>query len=211
VYKHIIWDWNGTLFDDAWLCVEIINGMLTRRGLAPLTLERYQAIFDFPVIDYYRQAGFNFEAEPFEQVSTEFITTYEARREACGVRASLVEVLHRNAAQGVGQSILSAARHDFLQQAVANFALTPLFSSINGVDDHHAFGKVELGRRWAAESGLDLSEAVFIGDTIHDYEVAQAIGVDCCLIPGGHQNLERLKASGAKVLESEQAIQGFFV
>ncbi|NCY21717.1 HAD family hydrolase, partial [bacterium] len=32
-YRHLIWDWNGTLLDDAWLCREIMNGQLRRRGL----------------------------------------------------------------------------------------------------------------------------------------------------------------------------------
>ena len=30
-YRHVIWDWNGTLLDDAWLCVEVLNGLLARR------------------------------------------------------------------------------------------------------------------------------------------------------------------------------------
>jgi phosphoglycolate phosphatase len=32
-YKHIIWDWNGTLIDDAWLCVDIMNKILEKRNL----------------------------------------------------------------------------------------------------------------------------------------------------------------------------------
>ena len=36
-YRHVIWDWNGTLLDDAWLCVEIINEML--RAHPDLTIE----------------------------------------------------------------------------------------------------------------------------------------------------------------------------
>ena len=38
-YKHIIWDWNGTLLDDRWLCVEGINKGLIKRKLAPITEE----------------------------------------------------------------------------------------------------------------------------------------------------------------------------
>ena len=45
----MIWDWNGTLLDDAWLCREIMNGQLRKRGLPVLSVERYEAIFDFPV------------------------------------------------------------------------------------------------------------------------------------------------------------------
>ena len=30
-YKHAIWDWNGTLLNDTWLCVEVLNGLLAIR------------------------------------------------------------------------------------------------------------------------------------------------------------------------------------
>jgi len=41
-FKHIIWDWNGTLFDDAWLCVEITNGLLKKYGLPTMSTDHYQ-------------------------------------------------------------------------------------------------------------------------------------------------------------------------
>ena len=43
---------------------------------------------------------------------------------------------------------------------------------------------------------------VFIGDTLHDYDVAQAIGCRCILVEGGHQLPETLKNSGAIVAKS---------
>ncbi|MDZ7764061.1 MAG: HAD hydrolase-like protein [Melioribacteraceae bacterium] len=41
-----------------------------------------------------------------------------------------------------------------------------------------------------------------IGDTIHDYEVAQEIGADCLLTAEGHQSYERLASTGCKVINS---------
>jgi phosphoglycolate phosphatase len=41
-----------------------------------------------------------------------------------------------------------------------------------------------------------------IGDTVHDYEVAQAMGTDCILISSGHNSRERLENTGALVLDS---------
>ena len=40
-YQHIIWDWNGTLINDIWLVVEIINKMLARRNLQEVNQERH--------------------------------------------------------------------------------------------------------------------------------------------------------------------------
>ena len=36
-YKNINWDWNGTIVDDAYLCVEVMNQVLKNKDL-PLTL-----------------------------------------------------------------------------------------------------------------------------------------------------------------------------
>ena len=54
----VIWDWNGTLLDDAPVCVAAINDMLRERSLPQLSAERYQEIFCFPVSEdvYKRQA-----------------------------------------------------------------------------------------------------------------------------------------------------------
>ena len=32
-YEHVIWDFNGTLMDDARMCREVMNGMLEDRSL----------------------------------------------------------------------------------------------------------------------------------------------------------------------------------
>ena len=82
-YRHVIWDWNGTLLDDAWLCVEITSGLLRRRHLEPLTPERYERLFDFPVRIYYERLGFDLEAESFEEIGSEFIEEYRVRRYEC--------------------------------------------------------------------------------------------------------------------------------
>ena len=46
-YKHIIWDWNGTLLDDRWLCVEGINQALVKRDLNPISENKYREILPF--------------------------------------------------------------------------------------------------------------------------------------------------------------------
>ncbi|HSD64152.1 MAG TPA: HAD family hydrolase, partial [Ignavibacteriaceae bacterium] len=79
-FKHIIWDWNGTLFNDVGLCLEIINGVLTRRNLNALSLKAYRKIFTFPVQDYYEKAGLDFSKYPFEVLGREWMDEYEIRK-----------------------------------------------------------------------------------------------------------------------------------
>ena len=92
-YQHIIWDWNGTLLDDVSFCVEIINGLLSKRQLPEISREYYRGVFTFPVQKYYEKIGFDFSVEPWENVSTEFITRYEALRRRCSLMPGVIQTL----------------------------------------------------------------------------------------------------------------------
>ena len=92
-YRHIIWDWNGTLLDDAWLCVDVMNGMLRERNLPERTIDQYREIFDFPVMDYYLKLGFDFGKEPFEEVGLEFIVRYNKRQKETTLHPEVMQVL----------------------------------------------------------------------------------------------------------------------
>jgi phosphoglycolate phosphatase len=205
-YQHIIWDWNGTLLDDAWLCVEIMNGMLARRDLPPLSMERYERIFDFPVVDYYRTVGFDFAVEPFEQVSDEFMATYNRRVRECPLRAGARDVLLTGQQRGITQSILSAMYQDTLNVLLDHLALRGFFTSVTGLDNHHAAGKLALAQDWIATQTVPRTAILFVGDTVHDFEVAQALGVDCVVIHSGHHSRDRLAAAGVPVLDSLAAV-----
>ena len=209
-HKHILWDWNGTLFDDAHLCVEVMNRSLGKRNLPLLTAKRYQDIFVFPVVDYYRRAGFDFSRESFETAGTEFIVEYEKRKFECGLQPGAREILDRIRDAGLTQSVLSAYQQNTLEEVVRHFGLERYFVRLVGLQDHYAGGKIDHGRRWIREAGHRPSEVLFIGDTIHDFEVAQAMGADCVLVHGGHNSMERLKSCGVPVLNSLSELAGAF-
>lgn len=207
-YQHIVWDWNGTLFNDLWLCVDVMNGLLAARGMPLLTVERYQALFDFPVRQYYQRIGFDFSKESFEKVGTEFIRAYEARRLEAGLQPGAEEVVAALHRAGVGQSVLSAYLQDTLDELVAHFGLARYFTRLVGLQNHYAAGKLETGRRWIAELGHPPDQVLFIGDSLHDHEVASALGVDCLLLSGGHHSRGRLEQCGVPVLDRLRELPG---
>ncbi len=203
-YEHIIWDWNGTLLDDTRFCVEIMNGMLARRRMPTLTIAQYRATFTFPVRDYYRQAGFDFENESFEQLSVEFIGAYESGRHDCELQADASDVLEHARARGKRQSILSAYSQETLVEFVASHKLAHFFEHQVGLDNIYAGSKVANGRRLIADLEHPREVVLLVGDTLHDVEVADEMGIDCVLVAHGHQSRERLARSGAPVLETLQ-------
>jgi phosphoglycolate phosphatase len=122
-YKHIIWDWNGTLIDDASLSVEIINHLLERRKMPAISPERYQDEFSIPVKEYYRRLGFDFSREPYEKLAEEFITEYEQRKFECSLQPQARSLLEFFRQTGRGQSILTAYRQDKLQELLEYYGI----------------------------------------------------------------------------------------
>ncbi len=201
-YKHIIWDWNGTLFDDTALCVDIINGVLKRRDLPPLSIENYREIFTFPVKNYYAKAGLDFTKYSFAELGREWMDEYEERKLECNLHKGTGEVLKYITSNEKDQSILSAYSQHTLVDIVKHFKLEHFFSYIVGLDNIYAASKVDLGKRLMKKLRNGKGEVLLIGDTVHDYEVAKEIGADCILIANGHQSKTNLLFCGVKVLDS---------
>jgi phosphoglycolate phosphatase len=210
LYRYVIWDWNGTLLDDLALCVDVINGMLSKRRMPAVTREEYLAVFTFPVRRYYQALGFDFSRESFEALSHEFIAGYEAGRPGCALHPEARPTLERIAASDRHQALLSASAQNSLKEAVRAFELEAFFDRVAGLDNIYAHSKLELGRELLASLPCAPSEAVLVGDTLHDAEVAWAMGTACVLVAHGHQSRARLHRQAAtQVVDSLQELAEF--
>jgi len=198
--EKIIWDWNGTLLNDVEICIESINVLLDQRGIPVLNKERYRNIFTFPVMDYYREAGFDFENESFDSMAHEFIDVYKEKILNCTVFPQAGSVLEAFTKKEYHQYMISAMQHDFLVESVRQNGIIHHFKALSGITDHYANGKVTMARKFIREKSIDPDKAVFVGDTLHDAEVAEELGMRCILVANGHQSYERLLETGCNVV-----------
>jgi len=180
--------------------------MMGERDLSLITLESYRENFRFPVIDYYVDLGFDFDAEDFDDVANEYIALYNSRRCECKLREGSIEVLQAIEKAGLKQSILSAYHQDLLEQVVEYFDITGFFTNICGLGDYYANCKIDLGKKLIETTGLEKNDVLLVGDTVHDFEVAEKIGCDCVLLTDGHQSEEKLKSCGTEVLKSIEEV-----
>jgi phosphoglycolate phosphatase len=199
-YKHIIWDWNGTLLNDTAICVNIINGLLKSKNIKTLSLDDYRLIFNFPVKDYYEKAGFNFNEYSFEDVGRQWMDEYELRKDETDLFDGTRNVLDYINSSGIQQSILSAYSLHTLIEIVNFHGLGKYFNHITGLDHIYATSKLIIGIELLQKITEPKDKIVLIGDTIHDYDVALELGIKCILIANGHQSRERLLACGIPVL-----------
>lgn len=208
-YRHLVWDWNGTLMDDVQLCLEITNLLLARRALPPMDTVRYRDVFGFPLRDYCQRIGFDLCRDSYEAISDEFAEIYEQRRYECPLQKGAAALLAERARLGVDHSLLSAYGQERLEEIVHFYGLDSFFSAVVGLDNDYGEGKVERGRRRMEEMSWDAAAVLYVGDTLHDAEVARAMGVDCLLIAHGHQSRVRLQDAGYPVVDDLGAVEPF--
>ena len=186
-YTHIIWDFNGTLFDDVLAGIESVNDMLYRRGYKVLSgKEKYREVFRFPIIEYYRALGFDFDKEPYEVLAPEWVALYNEYSKHSRLQRGATEALSFFSERGISQILLSATELEMLKGQISQLGIDGYFSEVMGLGNIHAYSKKELALRWR-EKEPD-ARPIIIGDTTHDAEVARAIGADCVLVCNGHQS-----------------------
>lgn len=204
----ILWDWNGTLVADVPHVVRMNNQTLTQFGYRPTSEAEYRAKFRHPVQDYYSDLGVT--AEDFPKIAKVWNKAYVDGFDCVPLHEGAAEAVRRFREAGFKQVIISASQVDQLRKQVDHFpALRGMFDEVLGLEDQLAVSKVHLAVDYLARTGENPADCVFLGDTTHDAETAEAIGCRCFLIEGGHQECAVLKtAQHATVLGSlEEAVK----
>lgn len=191
-YTHLIWDFNGTVLDDVQVSIESANRLLRAHSLPEITsVEEYRGKFGFPIIDYYRRMGFDFEVTPYDELAVEWVAYYLEEKKNASVFGDIPTVLQTLREKGISQIILSATETGMLEEQVRELGIRAYFDTLLGLSNIHAYSKTEIGRGWIEAH----PEAVplMIGDTDHDAQVAEAMGIDCVLLACGHHKRSHLE------------------
>ena len=204
-YTHLMWDFNGTIFDDADAGIDAVNKMLKERGLEPIpSRERYKQIFDFPIEEYYSSLGFDFEREPYEVLAPIWVALYNENAEKAGLCEGVRETMEKVRDLGVEQSVLSACEIGMLKRYLKKLGVDIYISEVMGLDNIHARSKLALAHDWLRKNPD--ARVLMIGDTTHDFETAEALGADCLLYSGGHQSREKLERCGCPIIDNIEEI-----
>lgn len=200
--KTTIWDFNGTIIDDAPGVLELNNRVYPKYGAKPFAdIEAYRRVFRFPIREYYRDVGIGDDV--FDAAAHDWSKGYKELAPTFPLRDGIVEAVEAFRAAGLDQVVVSASELKFLLEQLTFYPqLEGAFSAVLGLDNIYARSKTHLAKAYMREHRLTPDEVVLIGDTLHDAEVAGEIGCPCLLVEGGHQTRETLETLGVPVFQS---------
>jgi phosphoglycolate phosphatase len=201
-YDYILWDFNGTILDDAALCVQTENQLRRESGMPEISIDFFREHMCFPIKDYYINIGMDFTQISYADMCVKFMAIFQPASLHAPFREGVIDFITAQSKKGQKQILLSAAEKNNLLEQTAHFGITGLFEEVLGISDILGASKIELALSWLESKEKKPERMLFIGDTLHDFEVSQALGCDCVLLTGGHSNRKRLETAGVLVLDT---------
>lgn len=188
---YVIFDFNGTILNDVELAVKSLNKTIAKYlNRNPISIEDYKVVFKFPVKKYYEDVGFDFNRLNWEEVGQYWMDDYLLNFNEAKLYDGVLDLLKENKEKGIKNICLSATRYDLLIKQLETLNIKDYFEKILGIDNIYASSKINIGLDFIKDK--DRNKCVMLGDTTHDKEVADAMGIKCILIANGHQNKETL-------------------
>jgi len=188
--EWVLFDWNGTLLDDAEYGIAIVNELCVEFNVPAISKERYLKHFGFPLIEFYEKMGFDFSKYSFDHLSQVFMQKYHENLATITLHDEVIEVL-TELSHSYRLGIISAYKQSRLIEAVSNYGVAHFFECVYGIADDRADSKSHSLKQMLTTHAINPAEAILVGDTLHDYEVAEENGIPALLIEEGHQSREQ--------------------
>ena len=204
--RHVIWDWNGTLFDDLHIVVESVNASLAQLGALPIDADGYRDHYTRPVHRFYdRLLDREVTAEEWRQIDATFHDTYRLALPRADLALDARDALETVADRGWTQSILSMWWHEELVPFVEERGVDQFMQRVDG--NRHDAGETKQIHLERHLEALGISERgagafLVVGDALDDAQAAIAAGVPCVLYDSGSHHRAELEAAGVPVVES---------
>jgi phosphoglycolate phosphatase-like HAD superfamily hydrolase len=198
--KHIVWDWNGTLFHDIDAVVGATNEVFKPYELPPITADGFRAVYTRPIwVAYERMLGRPLTEGEWERLDRAFHDAYNRLADVCALAADAELAL--TSWDGT-QSLCSMAPHAHLVPKVDAFGITRYFSRVDGLLGKTGGEKAAHMEAHVTALGVRARDVLVIGDSVDDAMAARHVGARAVLYTGGMSTRAELESTGFPVVDS---------
>jgi HAD superfamily hydrolase (TIGR01549 family) len=201
---HVVWDWNGTLYDDFDVVVKAAAQACASVGGPPIDAAAYRAHFTRPVQRFYAAVlGRPVAEEEWRALNDLYLAAYREQQAQASLATDARAALAAVAAAGHTQSLLSMWDHDELVALVRQLGIDNVFVRVDGLRTREGGGKTaHLLRHLEAVAPAVDGEVLMVGDTTDDATAAKAAHIRCVLLDDGPHPREALMACNVPIASS---------
>lgn len=209
-YRVIVFDWDGTLIDSASTIVECIQASSRDLGLPVPTRERASHVIGLGLQDALRFAVPELPAAQtmafVERYRAHFLAREHEMRPFEGIEALLDALL----ARGLRLAVATGKSRRGLERALEACGLRAHFVASRCADETRPKPHPAMLRELMLQLAVDARDALMVGDTSHDLEMAREANVDAVAVSyGAHPETALRALQPLACVDSVDALHGW--
>ncbi len=209
-YRVIVFDWDGTLIDSASSIVECIQAASRDLGLPVPTRERASHVIGLGLQDALRIAVPELPPAQtmafVERYRAHFLAREDDMQPFEGIEALLDALL----ARGLQLAVATGKSRRGLERALAACGLRSHFVASRCADETQPKPHPAMLRELMLQLGVDARDALMVGDTSHDIEMARDANVDAVAVSyGAHPDTALRALRPLACVDSVDALHGW--
>lgn len=206
----VIFDWNGTVLNDAPYMLHATNKTLELFNLPPIDMVTYQEKYTIPLSQSYKSFGCTDEQlkDQHKQVVATFFEHYEEKALTATLREGTEAVLAYLKNMQINTAVLSNYTVPKITEHARHHGIYDLFDDVlanesDGAAPFHKGGKGDWLKVYIAKH--DIERGIVVGDTVEEIEIANDLGLVSVAITGGTCSCNRLEEARPHFLIDEMA------
>jgi phosphoglycolate phosphatase len=175
-FSLVVFDWDGTLMDTTGAIVHAIRQSAADLGLPVPSRERASHVIGLGMLDALSFAVPDLPRERIPEYLERYRAHYLARDATLSPFEGIVDLLERLAASETWVAVATGKSRAGLDRALRQTGWSRYFVTTRTADEGAPKPDPWMLRDICEELGVDAAEAVMIGDTTHDLDMATAAG-----------------------------------
>ena len=204
-YRMVVFDWDGTLMDSAAAIVEAIQAASRDLGMEPPDEHRARHVIGLGLSEALRHALPGLAEDRYGQMVDRYRHHYLSRDHELRLFDGVERMIGELAASGVVLAIATGKSRLGLDRALKVSGLGPVFHSSRCADECFSKPHPQMLHELLEEFAVAPGEAVMIGDTTHDLQMAANAGVDSVAVAYGAHPRDALRSMAPRALVDDVA------
>ena len=202
--RLIMFDCDGTLVDSQYVIIDSMQAVFRTRGLPAPTPEAVKRIVGLSLPDAIGRLHSAADSAEIDDLVAAYKECFFDLRASPNLHeplfADVVETLTLLEENSYVLGIATGKSRRGLAATLEMHGLAKYFVTLQTADDAPGKPHPCMLERAMAETGLEKSDTVLIGDTVYDIEMALNAGAQAFGVAWGYHETEELKAAGAHLI-----------
>lgn len=190
LYKHIVFDFDGTIADSAQVALEVYNEMAEEYKFKQLTMEKYKNLSNLTLKDRFKEIGVPYYKpwlilELIKKARKEYGKLIDSINLFDGIYAVLQELNKR----GYVLSIISTNSRDNIKSFIKDKKLDfigEVYSSTG------LYGKSEVLKAYLKKNSIKKNEILYVADELRDLKICKKLDIDILSVTWGFDSRDLL-------------------